>query len=344
MRRSLLLVAAALAAQGNTFAQTTFATITGLVTDPNGAVIAGAQVTATKVDSNYRYTARSNEVGYYTLAQLREGEFELRAEAPGFKTSVERGIVLVAQDVRRVDIHLELGTVETTVEVEGGAFQIETEKARISDTKSADVIKSLPLNTRSLNTYLGQTAGVLQAVSGTATRRFSGSRNNQSDASVDGITISNERDGTQISPLVSYVESFEEVRVDMANNTAEFGGLGQVTVISRSGTNRLHGSGFDYYSTPMFFARNPFALQRSSNVTHNPGASIGGPVVSPHLYNGKDRTFFFFSFETSRGSQAHDVLNPTVPLASWRQGDFSGLLPSTVVKDPFAGNAPFAGN
>src|SRR5260370_211985 len=136
MQRTLLLMAAVLAAQGNNFAQTTFATITGLVTDPNGAVIAGAQVSATKIDSNYRYTARSNEVGYYTLAQLREGEFELRAEAPGLRTSVERGIVLVAQDVRRIDIRLELGAVETTVEVKAGAFQIETEKARISDTKT----------------------------------------------------------------------------------------------------------------------------------------------------------------------------------------------------------------
>src|SRR5882672_5391280 len=108
MSRILLLVAAAVVVQGNTFAQTTFATITGLVTDPNGAVIPGVQVSAVKVDSNYRYTARSNEVGYYNLAQLREGEYILRAEAPGFKASVERGIVLVAQDVRRIDIHLEL--------------------------------------------------------------------------------------------------------------------------------------------------------------------------------------------------------------------------------------------
>jgi hypothetical protein len=161
---------------------------------------------------------------------------------------------------------------------------------------------------------------------------------------VDGITISNGRDGTQITPLVNYVESMAEVRVDMANNTAEFGSLGQVTVVSKSGTNRLHGSAFDYYQTPAMVSRNPFAASGSAGITHSPGATIGGPITIPKLYNGKDHTFFFFSYETSRGSAVHDLVNPTVPLASWRNGDFSALLPGTVIKDPFAGNAPFAGN
>ena len=185
---------------------------------------------------------------------------------------------------------------------------------------------------------------MVQAASSTATRRFSGSRNNQSDATVDGITVSNGRDGTQITPLVNYVESMSEVRVDMANNSADFGSLGQVTVVSKSGTNELHGSGFDYYQTPKFVSRNPFATSGSAGITHSPGATIGGPVVIPRLYNGKNRTFFFFSLETSRGSEVNDLVNPTVPLASWRGGDFSALLPGTVIRDPFNGNTPFAGN
>jgi hypothetical protein len=334
----------ALAFESNGFAQTTFASIVGLVTDPNGAVIVGAAVSATEASTNYRYTAQSNGSGYYTIGQLLEGDYTLRVESPGFKTFVERGIRLANQDLRRVDVHLEVGAVETTVEVKGGASLIETETARISDTKTAEIIKDLPLNQRSLWDFVGQNPAIVQAANGAATRRFSGSRNNQSDASVDGITISNGRDGTQISPLVNYVESMAEVRVDMANNTAEFGGLGQVTVISKSGTNELHGNGFDYYQTPLFVSRNPFASSGSAGITHAPGATIGGPVYFPHLYNGKNRTFFFFSFETSRGSAVRDLINPTVPLASWRNGDFSNLLPSTVIKDPSDNNAPFAGN
>lgn len=325
-------------------AQTTFASITGLVTDPNAAAMTNVLVTATRLDNNYHYTAHTNEAGYFTVGQLLEGAYEVRAESPGFKTYVQRGIRISNQQVLRLDIALQIGAVETTVEVSGGLSLIETEKARISDTKDAALIKTLPLNTRSLWSFVGQNPGIVQAASGTATRRFSGSRNNQSDASVDGITISNGRDGTQITPLVNYVESMAEVRVDMANNTAEFGGIGQVTVVSKSGTNDFHGSGFDYYQTPKFVSRNPFASAGSAGVSHSPGFTVGGPVVFPKLYRGKDRTFFFFSYETGRGSEVHDLVNPTVPLASWRGGDFSGLLPSTVIRDPFNNNTPFAGN
>jgi hypothetical protein len=178
----------------------------------------------------------------------------------------------------------------------------------------------------------------------TATRRFGGSRNNQSDMTVDGVTVSNLRDGTQLGNLYGYIESFQELRVDMGNNDAEYGALGQVTVVSKGGTNILHGSAFDYYQSPLFFARDAFALSRVSNITHWPGASIGGPVYLPHIYNGKNKTFFFFSYETSRGSMIRNSLNPSVPLASWRNGDFSAVAPSTVIKDPFNSGTPFPNN
>src|SRR6266545_2969393 len=97
-------------------AQTTFANITGAVTDPNGAVVPNAVVTATHLQSNYRYTAKSNELGNYTLAQLREGEYSLSAQAAGFKEFVVQNVQLAARDVRRIDVHLELGAVEARIE------------------------------------------------------------------------------------------------------------------------------------------------------------------------------------------------------------------------------------
>src|SRR5947209_1397241 len=109
MQRIFLLIVAAFVAQGNIFAQTTFASITGLVTDPSGAVIPGAVVTVTKLDNNYQYTARSNETGYYTVGQLLEGDYDLRAEAQGFKKFLARGVRLANQDLRRMDIRLETG-------------------------------------------------------------------------------------------------------------------------------------------------------------------------------------------------------------------------------------------
>lgn len=339
MKTGLSIVAAALLSAFSAAAQTTFATITGMITDPQGAAVSGAQVTATLVSSNYQYKTRSNEVGYYTLGQLLEGEYTLRVELRGFSGTLVKDILLTAQEQRRIDVQLNVSAVATTIEVTAAPAALETESARISDTKLASQIKNLPLNTRTLWNFVGQNPGIVTAASGTATRRFSGSRNNQSDASVDGITVSNGRDGTQITPLVNYVESFQEVRVDMANNSAEFGSLGQVTVVSKSGTNDLHGVAFDYYSTPSFQSRNPFAASSSGNIVHNPGATIGGPIYIPKLYNGRNRTFFFYSLEGARGGQLKDVINPTVPPAPWRAGDFS--RETTVIRDPFNGNAPF---
>ncbi len=338
MSRATWVVALALfAALRPAVAQTTYAGITGSVTDPNGAVIPGATIEATHVLTNYQYTAKSNEVGVYTLSQLREGQYKLRARAAGFQEFVAQDIQLVARDIRRIDIQLRVGAVETVVEVTAGATLIETETARIGDTKGAKILASLPLNTRSLYNFLALSPGVVGAGGGQATRRFAGSRVNQSEQSIDGITVSNGYDGTQISPLVSYIGSYEEVRVDMANNTADIGSVGQVTVISKSGTNNLHGLIAHYYATPWFRARNPFSPARGPGVNHAPGGQAGGPVVLPRIYDGHNRSFFFFSFETSRGSAARQLINPTVPLPAWRDGDFSRLAPGVVVRDPASG-------
>lgn len=323
------------------FGQTTFATITGTVSDATGAAIPNAAAVATHVESNYQYTAAANETGVYTIPRLREGEYTVRISAPGFKEHVVQQLNLVSLDIRRLDVRLEVGSVDTRVEVTAEAALIETESARISDSKDSAQLKMLPMNTRSLWNFIGLTPGVVQAGAGSSTRRFAGSRANQSDASIDGITLSNQYDGTQISPLVSQIESFEEVRVDVANNTAEFGGIGQVTIISKSGSNQMHGAAFDYYTTPWFRARDPFAQQRGTGVRHNPGGAIGAPIVIPKIYDGHNRSFFFFSFETTRGSQVLSNLTPTVALAPWRQGNFAG---EAAIRDPFNNNTPFAGN
>jgi len=321
--------------------QTTFATITGTVTDATDAVIPGVTVKVRHVATGIETSARSNESGIYTLAQLREGDYTLTARGSGFKEFVAHNIVLVARDYRRLDVSLEVGAVETRVEVSAGATLIETETARIADTKTADVLKSIPLNTRGIWAFLALSPSVLQAGSGSSTIRFAGSRTNQSNWAIDGTTFADGVSNTQIGPLANYIESFQEIKIDIANNTAEFGTIGQVTMISKSGTNSLHGNVFSYYSTPWFRARNPFALARPAGVGYTPGGSVGGPVYLPKLYDGRDKSFFFFSFETSRGSAVNQLLDPTVPLAPWRGGDFSAL--TTVVRDPATG-LPFAGN
>src|SRR5262245_56489033 len=323
-------------------AQTTFGSITGNVTDANGAIVAGAAIEATHVRSNYRYTVRSNEVGNFTLPQLLEGDYTLRATATGFREFVAQNILLAAREERRIDIQLQVGPVESRVEVTAGATLIETDTARIGDSKNAAALKSLPLNTRNLYEFLALTPGVLGAGGGQATRRFTGGRIKQSEQSMDGNAVSNGFDGTQLSPLVRSVESYQEVRVDMANNSADIGAVGQVTIVSKSGGNEFHGAVFDYYSTPWFRARNPFAPARGAGVRHQPGGTVGGPIVIPKLYDGHNRTFFFFSFGPPRGSDVLQLLNPTVPLEAWRTGNFSNI--TTPIRNPFNNNLPFPGN
>jgi len=338
--KALLLVTMAWA--GAVHAQTTFATITGTVTDPTGALAPSITVTATHTATNITTTSQSNEAGVYTLAQLKEGEYTLRARGAGFREYVAQNIVLVARDYRRVDVRLEVGALETIVEVTAGATLIETETARIADTKTAGLMKSIPLNTRSIWAFLSLSPAVLQAGGGSSTIRFAGSRGNQSHWAIDGTTMSDGVDETQIGPLANYIEWIQELKIDVSNNTSEFGTIGQVTSISKSGSNALHGNVYDYYSTPWFRARNPFALARGTGISHGPGATVGGPVWLPKIYNGKDKSFFFFAFETSRGSATTQSLNPTVPLAPWRQGDFSGERALTL-RDPSTGQ-PFTGN
>ena len=320
-------------------AQTTLATVTGTVTDPTGALVPNVTITATHEATNTETTTQSNEVGIYLLATLKEGTYTLRAQHTGFKEFVVRQLLLEARAYRRIDVRLELGEQKDSVVVTGGATLIDTETARVSGTKSAELLKVLPQNWFRFSIYY------LALIPNTSSSdeggfRLAGSKDNQSQFTIDGSTTS---DGVSsfIGPQFGYLESVQELKVGTANNGAEYGTLGQFTLISKSGTNQFHGSLFDYYVTPLFRARNPFASERDPGIVHFPGFSAGGPVFLPKIYDGRDKTFFFTSYETSRGSAQTTFLDPTVPLAAWRQGDFSGL--STTVRDPLTGQ-PFQGN
>ncbi len=338
-KKAVFVIAVLLAAAPER-AQTTFATITGVVQDASGSAVPGVTVTATNVNTGVKTAAKSNESGTYTIPQLIDGNYTVDATAPGFKQFIAQDVILAARDVRRLDVRLEVGSVETSIEVKAGATLIETETARITNTKNSLVLNTLPLNTRGIWAYLSLSPGVQQQP-GSSVVRFAGSRVNQENWSIDGTTFSDGVDNTQTGPLANYIESFQEAKVDLANNSAEFSSMGQVTLISKSGTNDLHGSAFDYYQTPFFRARDPFSPVRATGIRHWPGFTIGGPVYLPRLYNGRNKTFFFFSYETARGSHVTQLLNPTVPLASWRQGDFSAL--AATIYDPQSG-APFPGN
>jgi hypothetical protein len=161
--------------------------------------------------------------------------------------------------------------------------------------------------------------------------------------SFDGISAAAASGGFLNGVTGDRTEAFQEVRVEAAGNNAEFNTVGQVSVITRGGTNQLHGSAYDAYDTPGLAARNPFSTINTAPLQHLPGGTLSGPIYLPKIYNGRNGTFFFMALETNGLGPTVNTWTPSVPLAAWRAGDFSGLLPGTVVKDPF-GNTTLPNN
>ncbi len=327
---------------GAVYSQSTFATITGTVVDSSGAVVPNAKVAVTNLSTNVQSTAQSNASGIYTVSQLNPGTYSLLVQATGFKEYLVSDIILNARDVRRIDATLALGKVTTQVTVTGGATLINTENARINQTQLSYQLNQLPLNSGAMWGFLALAPGVLQQP-GQSTIRVSGSRGGQDNWSVDGTTFSDGVDNTQIGPVANYTESFQSIQTNLANNSAEFGALGQITAVSKSGTNQLHGDAWDRYSSTGFYARSPFEASVPSSVSHNVAGSLGGPLYIPGVYNGRDKTFFFISWEGYLGSASTGAYVGTVPTQAFRNGDFSSLLPGVQLYNPATGQ-PFAGN
>ena len=295
--------------------QTTFATLTGTVSDATGAYMPGITITALHQQTNTTVSTKSNEGGAYTMPQLKEGFYVVRATGSGFKEFVAEGIQLQARDYRRLDIRLEVGELVQRVEVTADAMLVETETPRLSDTRTAEQLVKLPLNTNSMGQFRVLTPGATQ-LAGTSQVTAFGSRQNQAWMTVDGTT--NDGDGN----LGQNLEWMQELKQDLAVSGAEFGTLVNVTVITKSGTNQVHGSFFEYYRSPFMGARNPFAASRGGSVYHELGGSFSGPLYLPKVYDGRNRTFFFLSPWLDRAGAPKANLLATVPLESWRRGEF----------------------
>jgi hypothetical protein len=322
-------------------AQSIFATVIGSVTDTTSAVISGAQVTVTNVSTNEKRKSATNSSGNYEVNNLFPGVYVLEVEMPGFAKYRREQIELASNQNERVDVKLDVSGQVTQISVTSEATTpIETETAKLSDVRTLEQLQSLPLAARSAYRFLVLTPGVTGGQNGTMSVSGSGLR--QVHFAVDGVTMSDVRSSNTIGPTLNFIEAFEELKIDLGNNSAEFKGVGTLDVVSKRGGNRMHGSVYDYYSTGEFLARDYFTHQRQGSPNHGFGGSISGPAYFPKLYDGRDKTFWFASYETSFAPEGVNNLTPTVPLAAWKQGDFSGQ--SIVVKDPLASGVPFPNN
>ncbi|MSV29165.1 MAG: hypothetical protein EXQ52_10555 [Bryobacterales bacterium] len=314
------------------------ATVLGRITDSSGAVIAGAQVTATQEDTLSIRASATNGEGYFAIPSLGVGRYTIAVESKGFNSEKRTGLLLQIGQTVRADFELKPGEVSTSVDVQAMLPVIQTETSSVGAVVDTKQILGVPLNGRSLFSLLALAPGIQG--SGTNTSVGGGPRNQFNNFTVDGTTnndvISGRLEGA--FPSLDTVSEFEVIN---ANAGAEHGrGGAQIKVITKSGTNQFHGSLYEYNRNREFAARNYFAAANPAFNRNEFGGSLGGPVRLPR-YNGRNRTFFFFSYEGLR-ERSPRVNTMTVPTAQQRSGDFSALaLP---IIDPLAGGTPFPGN
>jgi hypothetical protein len=301
-------------------AQSPTGTISGIVTDPAGATIAGAEVVVVNDSTRVQISTMSNDEGIYVVPNLPPGNYRIQVSRAGFKTVIKPDIAINVQDALAINFALPLGAVSEIVTIQGGAPLINTESAAVSTVIDRKFVENLPLNGRSFNTLLQLTPGVVIAptTGATATGQFSiaGQRSDSNNFTVDGVSanfgvtpsLSAGQSGTGssqafsalggTSSLVS-VDALQEFRIVTSSFAPEFGRSpgGQVILTTRSGTNDIHGGAFEYFRNDVFDANDWFANaagQDRAPERHNDfGAFLGGPVW-------KDKTFFFLSYEGAR--------------------------------------------
>ncbi len=339
-RRQFVTVLFLLAASG-LMAQSPKGTIIGTVSDTQGARIPNVEVTALHVGTNIEYKGRSSEDGTYVIPSLPTGAFEVSAGAAGFKTFRRTDVVLEVAQRLRLDIVLELGAVTETITVTGEVARVQTEDSALGTVVERQRIEQLPLNGRHVFSLVKLVAGVQprfrdqDGFAEITNQSFSQIRFNGGpvygnqfllDGGFNTVPVHNE---ISVVPMVDAVEEF---KVETNSLKAEYGQTsgGIVNVVTKAGANEFHGSLYEFLRNDALDARYAFATQRDPLTGrikpvlrfNQYGGTIGGPVRLPKIYNGKNRTFFFFGYEQWR--QRTGVLRQaTVPTPAERAGDFA---------------------
>jgi hypothetical protein len=324
-------------------AQSTFGSIAGSVTDPTGAVVTGAKIEVKNQDTRVLRTALTDATGEFRVINLDAGTYTVSVSAGNFATASVADVPLLAREAVRQDFQLKLASNPgETLEVRSDSVVV-SEILTQSDSKSGENINQLALNFRATNTP--SPIGVAVLTPGVQTDSggqisLSGGLPNSTSFSIDGISTQSVRNGGANRDLFPSVESIGEFKVNTAGNTAEFSQPTDITVTSKSGANAFHGSGFWFLQRDSLNARSTFAAVKPSVQADDFGATLGGPVTLPHLYDGRNKSFFFFTYEGIRRPQS-TLLNEIVPPTPWRSGDLSSV--TTPIIDPLAG-IPFSGN
>ena len=328
--------------------QTNSGNIRGTITDPSGATLAGATVTARNMDTGLSITTASTDAGLYSVPNLPPGRYSVSAEAPSLKKYTQEGVTVATGTAVTLDIQMQLGAVSENVTVIADASQLQTATSEVGATVQSTLVANLPLEVSGtirnpvqfIELVPGFVGGVANNPGSNSSDDFkvNGGQEGGTDVLVDGVSISLVSANTQWNKGVS-TEGVQEFKVLQSNFSAEYGesGDGIVSLTMRSGTNEFHGSAYDYLRNRDLDANswknNLLGSPRSVDTQNDFGATAGGPVFIPKLYHGRDKTFFFFDYEGFRLRNG-GTGTQSLPNENFRKGDFSALLPTVQLYDP----------
>ena len=305
-------------------------TILGTVTDKSGAVVPNATVDVTNVGTSVTSHTQTTSSGDYTVPYLNPGIYRVSVQAPGFEKAVVDNVTLDVDQQVRVDAILKPGIVTETVEVRANPVALDTDNAAISQLVSDKQVVDLPLNGRNWTSLLFISPGAVTVGSEMGTMRqgegngisINGSRPESNNFTLDGLSIT---DNSMTTPAVILsIDAIQEFKVQADTYSAEYGfSANQVNIISKSGTNSLHGALFEFDRNDTFDARAPIAQPTLPTLRQNQfGFVVGGPVILPHLYDGRNKTFFMANYEGTRIKNGFSGFGD-VPTAAEVAGDFS---------------------
>jgi hypothetical protein len=321
-------------------AQQAVANVTGTVTDPNGAAIPNAQVQLTNVNTGVVRRAGTNNVGIYNFPSVVPGAYSMQASATGFSTISQPPVTLQVGQTAIFDFQLQVGSTSSSVTVNAAAPTLETATAELGTVVSPKEMNDLPLNGRNFTQLLTITPGVVNlntdqssggggGWNGASIGSFSfpavnGSRNRSNMFILDGSNDLNTLSGTyNYAPIVDAIQEFKS---QGHNDLAEYGGAtgAMVSVVTKGGTNQYHGDLWEYLRNSSMDSTGYFEKNLAPLRQNQFGASLGGPLSVPKLYNGKNRTFFFLAWEGYRYANKAEA-GGTGPTDAMRNGDFSAL-------------------
>ena len=357
--RSLVIVCILVMSAAGVLAQSVRGTIAGSVTDSSGAVIVGASITATNTGTGATTTTQSTSAGSYRFPSIALGTYTLTVTAQGFTSSTISNVLVQIQSVATEDIKLQAGAAAQTVTVNGGAQQLQTESSDLGGVISSKQITDLPLALGGVGALRSPEAFVFllpgsvgpgsanNTDSGVFLAKTAGGQEYGNEVLLDGASQQRSENGSSFDEEGPSVEALQEFKVTTATPSAEYGRStgGIENFVTKSGTNTYHGTVYDifknnaldantwfnngYLATKCLGAADTPACRseytRPTDKKNDFGGTLGGPVRIPHLYNGTDKLFFFFSWEQIRFNTGGTVTS-SVPTLAERGGDFSALL------------------